>query len=410
MKRWIWIVLAALMLITACGQVPGANNKSPGNRNGNGQGTAQNTPSATPEPVLVLTANPADGAKDVPVDTVVKVDADKGKIDTVSVTGQGKDGDGKDVTTKVDGTVAQDGSWQAFSRLDPMTTYTVEASGTGADGRPKSAKSVFTTAKLSLKQQVFPSVYPEKGQTVGVAMPIIMRFDMAVTDKAAFERNMKVTTVPEQEGSWGWIDDNEAHWRPKEYWQPGTKVHMEANLNGVSAGNGMFGQESRSTDFTIGKNQQLDVDLRNHELTQKVDGKVVKTIPISAGKPGFATRSGIKVVTEKLASTRMNSETTGISQNSSEGYNLQVKYALRITDSGEFLHAAPWNGGYFGYSNQSHGCTGMSTSNAASLFSSVQVGDPAVYTGSSRKMELGNGVAEWNLNWEQWQAKSALPR
>ena len=76
-----------------------------------------------------------------------------------------------------------------------------------------------------------------------------------------------------------------------------------------------------------------------------------------------------------------------------EEYDLRVKYAMRITSSGEFLHAAPWNAAYFGRRNASHGCVGMSTGDAAWLFNRTLIGDPVVTTGTSRRMEHGNGYS-----------------
>ncbi len=72
-----------------------------------------------------------------------------------------------------------------------------------------------------------------------------------------------------------------------------------------------------------------------------------------------------------------------------EDYSLVAQYAMRITNSGEFLHSAPWNTGYFGRRNASHGCTGMSNGDAGWLYSRTLVGDPVVTTGTSRQMELG---------------------
>src|SRR3546814_12131812 len=99
------------------------------------------------------------------------------------------------------------------------------------------------------------------------------------------------------------------------------------------------------------------------------NGKLVKTMPITTGKPGFTTRSGVKVIMQKFRSKRMNSETVGIPAGSAEAYDLDnVEYAMRVTSSGEFLHAAPWSVGSQGRANVSHGCTGLSTANAKWIY------------------------------------------
>jgi len=104
----------------------------------------------------------------------------------------------------------------------------------------------------------------------------------------------------------------------------------------------------------------------------------------------------------------MDSTTVDIPANSSDAYRLKVEYAMRLTNSGEFLHAAPWSVGSQGRANVSHGCTGMSMSNARWLFSYLKVGDPVQYSGGSKPMTLTNGWGDWNLSWNAWSARSAL--
>ena len=111
------------------------------------------------------------------------------------------------------------------------------------------------------------------------------------------------------------------------------------------------------------------VNAQTHQMRTFVDGKLAKTTPITTGKAGFTTRSGTKVIIEKFRSKRMNSETVGIARDAPEGYDINdVEYAMRLTYSGEFLHAAPWSVASQGHENVSHGCTGMSTANAKWIY------------------------------------------
>jgi lipoprotein-anchoring transpeptidase ErfK/SrfK len=140
-----------------------------------------------------------------------------------------------------------------------------------------------------------------------------------------------------------------------------------------------------------------------------IDGELARTIPITGGKPGFTTRSGVKVIMEKFESKRMDAATTGIDPDDPEYYNLSnVQYAMRETYSGEFIHAAPWSVGAQGSANVSHGCVGMSTENAAWLFEQSTVGDVVIVTGSDRELEEGNGWTDWNVSWAEYREGSAL--
>jgi len=236
-----------------------------------------------------------------------------------------------------------------------------------------------------------------------------VQFDVPVTDKASIERPLQVESTPAQPGAWHWMSDHEVRWRPKKYWEPGTEVTVHADINSIPAGNGVFGQLSRSTSFHVGDAVIMDIDVAAHVMKVKRNGTLLRTIPISAGKPGFTTRSGIKVIIEKFRYKHMDAATTGISQGDPEYYNLEdVEYAQRVTYSGEFIHAAPWSVGYQGSSNVSHGCVGMSTANAAWLYGLTKRGDVVDVSGTDRYMTIDNGYGDWNLSFAQYKEGSAL--
>ncbi len=354
---------------------------------------------ATAEPTL--RANVRRGATDVSVSHVLKVTAKNAEIRKVTLSSP---------AGEVPGEVAADGrSWTAGDRLEPGVTYTVRSVGEGADGAEVRFRTQFTTQDLSLDQQTYPSVAPLDGETVGVGMPVIVTFDLPVTDKASIERNMAVTSTPKQPGTWHWATDTEAHWRPKNYWKAGTEVSVDVDINGVDAGAGIYGQEDRQVDFTVGEAHVYRVNAQTHQMEVYSGGQLLRTIPITTGKPGFTTRSGTKVIIEKFDVKRMNSETVGIPQGSAEAYDINdVQWAMRLTYSGEFIHAAPWSVGSQGYANVSHGCTGMSTDNAAWLYSMTLRGDVVEYTGTDRPMEAYNGYGDWNIDYPDYAAGSAL--
>jgi len=230
-----------------------------------------------------------------------------------------------------------------------------------------------------------------------------------VTDKATIEKHLSVTSTPKQTGAWHWISDHEVHWRPKSYWRAGTDVAVDVDINSVPAGAGIFGQEDRHVEFHVGSANIYKVNAQTHQMQVFSDGQLLRTIPITTGKPGFITRSGVKVIIEKFRRHRMNSETIGIGRDNPEYYDLDnVEYAMRVTYSGEFVHAAPWSVGSQGYANVSHGCTGMSTSNAGWLYSISKRGDVVEYTGTDRQMEFTNGYGDWNESFATYAKGSAL--
>lgn len=368
-----------------------------------GAGADGDSPSATaaPVPEAKVRTNVRAGARGVPVDTLLRVAAVDGTLTAVTVTSR---------AGKVTGALSADNArWVADGRLEPGARYRIKATAASADGSPVVSETVFTTQDLTLDQQTYPSVSPLGGETVGIGMPVVVSFDLPVTDKAAFEKNMTVTATPKQVGSWRWVSDKEAHWRPKTYWKAGSKVSVDVDINGVPAGGGIYGQEDRDIDFTVGDAQIYRVNARTHQMKVFKNGELLRTLPITTGKAGFITRSGVKVIMEKFEERRMNSETVGIPAGSAEAYDINdVKWAMRLTNSGEFIHAAPWSVGSQGRANVSHGCTGMSTANAAWLYSMTRRGDVVEYVGTDRPMEPDNGYGDWNISWPDYVADSAL--
>jgi lipoprotein-anchoring transpeptidase ErfK/SrfK len=362
-------------------------------------------PSSTAPPVseAEISSNIDDRARDVPVSKNLELTAQHGTLDEVAVTiGKGR--------KTLDGKLSADETtWTSTQAFEPGIRYNVEAVAVDADGLPAETSSWFRTDKLTLDEQTYPSIAPLDGETVGVGMPVIVKFDVAVTDHKAIEKHLSVESTPKQKGSWYWINDNEVHWRPKHYWQPGTDVTVNADINSVDAGGGIYGQLDRSIGFHVGDSIVSKVDVDAHQMKVFINGGLARTMPISAGKPGFITRSGTKVIVSKQRLKTMDAATIGIPKSSPEYYNLDVEYAMRVTFSGEFLHAAPWSSSAQGIANTSHGCVGMSESNAAWLFNLTHGrGDVVEVTGSDRYMTLTNGYGDWNMSFQEYKEGSAL--
>jgi lipoprotein-anchoring transpeptidase ErfK/SrfK len=394
------VVLATIL--AACG----ATSNSPG-ATGQQQPAPVGHTSTTPTPPdpVRLKANVKNGASKIKVDTLVTVSASLGTLTKVKLSYTNKDRQGRTQHGTVAGKINNDRTrWAASDRLEPAATYQLTSVGTNTANQPSTVTTTFSTQNLTLAEQTYPTLYPIKGSHVGVGMPVIVTFDVPVTNRREFEKNLHVTSSPAQEGSWHWYHSREVRFRPKNYWKPGTKVTVAANINGVNAGGGVYGQLSKETHFTVGRSVITKINLSSDVAKVYRNGKFVRRIYVSGGKPGWQTRSGVKLIMDKVYTTRMTNQMIG----AREDYDLRVKYAMRITSSGEFLHAAPWNAAHFGRRNASHGCVGMSTRDAAWLFSRTLIGDPVVTTGTSRRMEHGNGYSDWNMSYAQYKKGSAL--
>ncbi|MEE1755135.1 L,D-transpeptidase [Streptomyces sp. SP18CS02] len=310
------------------------------------------------------------------------------------------------------GELAADGSrWRSTGPLAADARYTVKVATEDDRGAPGARTLTFQTAPA--KQLLQVEFGPEEGK-YGVGQPITAALSAPVKTpeaRAAVERSLTVRSTPRVTGAWHWVDDEKLHWRPKDFWPVGAQVSVSGNLGGIRIADGLYGAPTgEELRLTIGDRVEAITDAASHQMTVKRNGEVINTIPVTTGKPGFSTRNGIKVVLGKEYFVRMRSTTVGIAAGSSESYDLPVYYATRVTWSGEYVHAAPWSVGSQGYANVSHGCTGMSTGNAAWFFKTFNEGDlVTVINSSGREMDhFGNGFGDWNLSWDQWRGGSAV--
>ena len=389
------------LLVLALAAAACQSKAGPAAQAGQGVSSAAPSPSAPPKSAARIETNvPAQGP--VHVDKLVSVKARQGTLDDVSVTFGTKH-------QALPGKLSADKtSWTAGARLEPGVRYRIKAVAEDAKGLKATKVQPFRAQPLTLGQQTFPSIAPLNGETVGVGMPVIVHFDVPVTDKATIEKHLHVTNTSGQKGSWHWISDNEVHWRPVHDWKPGTDVTVRADVNSVPAGNGIYGQVDNAASFHIGDAIINKVNVATHRMKTYVNGKLIRTMPISAGKPGFITRSGVKVIIEKTPSLVMDSTTVGIPKGSPDYYKLKVLWDMRVTYSGEFVHAAPWSDSSHGVANVSHGCVGLSTPDAEWLFHLTHGrGDIVDVTGSDRYMTLTNGYGDWNESFAQYKTGSA---
>ncbi|MBV9024374.1 MAG: L,D-transpeptidase [Streptomycetaceae bacterium] len=255
------------------------------------------------------------------------------------------------------------------------------------------------------------TIAPEPGATVGVAMPISVVFTNPVDSsaRAEIERHLKVSTSVPLTGAWHWFSSTRVDWRPEKYWQPGTKVTLTAELDGVSDGNGRYGVHNYTHTFTIGADTETTVSVSGHVMKVYRNGALVRTMPIDAGSPSFPSWDGTMAVIDKQPKVRMTSCSVGIScdKSSPNFYDLTLPWDVQLTTSGTYVHYSTGDP-QPGHSYGSHGCVHLSMSDAQWFYNYVEQGDPITITGSPRGDAAGdNGYAAFNLTWSQWLADSA---
>lgn len=325
----------------------------------------------------------------------ITVTAADGKLEQVTMTNP--EGEA------VPGELAADGtSWRATVPLGYAKRYTINATAKGADNRAVTKTSSFTTVEP--RTLTYPSMNPLDGEVVGVGQPLAIYFDEPIADKQAAEEAITVTTDPPVQGAFYWFSDREVHWRPPQFWAPGTTVRTDIKIYGKDLGNGVYGQEDRTATFTIGDAVVARADGATHQMTVEINGAVVRTMPISMGDQQFPSNNGIHVVTERHATKTMDSTTFGLGLGEG-GYVTPVKWATRISNGGEFVHSAPWSVGDQGHRNVSHGCINLSPENAKWFYDTVKKGDVVINTNTGGPdLQPWDGFGDWQIPWSQWVA------
>jgi lipoprotein-anchoring transpeptidase ErfK/SrfK len=200
-------------------------------------------------------------------------------------------------------------------------------------------------------------------------------------------------------GAWHWVSGTELHYREQGFWPSNSSITVSVGLHDVHLAAGVWGTGDRVVSFRTSRSFVMSINDASHQMTVFRDGAVIRTIPVSMGRPGYETRSGIKTIMSHERTVRMSSASYG----GADYYDEIVHDAERLTNSGEYIHSAPWSVADQGFRNVSHGCVNVSPENAAWLFTSTLVGDPVVTTGTNRAMEPGNGTgADWDIPWSSW--------
>ncbi len=348
-----------------------------------------------------LTVSPPSGTAGVAPDAVVAVSTSSGLLTSVRVTDT--------AGTALAGSLAASHlTWRSSGPLQPATSYRVVARVERADGVTAERATTFRT--LAPTALVTASVWPSAGLRVGVGQPIVFTFnhyvDTAAARKAVLS-HISVSMSRPVPGGWYWFSDHELHFRPASFWPTGERVTVKADLDGWNATNGRWGSGQLSDSFTIGASRISVANLQTDKMTVTENGVHVATYPISGGRQQYPTMAGVHIVLDRASVVRMDSATVGIPVNSPNGYDELVYDDVHISDSGEYVHAAPWSVGSQGVTNVSHGCVNVSPANALSFYNFSRVGDVVEVVGSPRPAVQGDhGVMDWSTPWSQWTPAS----
>ncbi|MFE2260753.1 L,D-transpeptidase [Streptomyces griseosporeus] len=366
-----------------------------------------------PAPEDVIRVTPDDGSKEVRPDRPLRVHVPDGRLESVKVV---KSQDAQE--SPVPGRISADGlTWQpAEDRLALAAEYTVDAVAVDGEGRRSARHTTFTTHVP--EERFVGYVTPENRAVVGTGMIVSVEFNREITRRAAVERAIEVTAEPAVEVRPHWFGGGRLDFRPEHYWKPGTRVTVALRLRDVEGAPGVYGLQYKTFSFTVGRSQVSLVDAAEHTMQVRRDGELLATVPITAGAPKTTTYNGKMVVMEMLDVTRMNGATVGFRKsNGKSEYDIpDVPHAMRLTDSGTFLHGNYWAPDAFGRVNVSHGCVGLrdvkgggSDTPAGWFFDRSLVGDVVEVVHSKDKtVAPDNGLGGWNMGWKEWKAGSAV--
>jgi lipoprotein-anchoring transpeptidase ErfK/SrfK len=413
------LCLAVLLIVTAllpaAASVASARCASGCDRSTAAQSSAAKPESSAPPIPAFVTVTPPPTAQGVSPTARVLVRASAGTLTDVQMVNE----DGKAIA----GIMTPDRAvWKPAVPLGYGRTYTLTVRSRGLSGMPAAQTSTFSTLTPSDQTAVDLTTTSgaslADGATYGVGTVIVARFDEPIGDRSAAERRLVVTTSPPVAGSWYWVDDQTAHWRPQGYFAPGTTVTAAANIYGAALGDGVYGQDDHRVSFRIGDAHVSIADDNTKQVSVYDGGKLVRTMPTSMGMGGtqtiggttlsFWTPPGVYTVMDKANPVIMDSSTFGLPINSRLGYRETIPYATRISSDGIYLHQLNATVWAQGNTDTSHGCLNLNADNAQWFFNFSVPGDVVEVrnTGGATVTLEHNG--DWTIPWDQWRKGSAL--
>lgn len=308
-------------------------------------------------------------------------------------------------------------SWKTTTGLAFGKSYAVTVKATNPTGQVTSMTKTVSTATPSA--YAFPSFVPAASATnIGVGQPIRVQFmqspadtkPIPVSDHAAIQKLLTVTSSPAQPGAWYWITSNTVDYRPQNFWKPGTTITLHANIEGASFGKGAYGEKDRTATYRVHDSWVAKADGNAHQMMIYHNDQYVKTMNVSLGSTQYPTHVGTHVISAKANPYTMNSCTFGLCPPAKGAYISKEYYANRISNDGEFVHENPKSILAQGHSNVSHGCINLNPTDAQWFYSHFGVGDVVEVTHSGGKqLPLDDLWGDWSVDWSAWKAGNTHP-
>jgi lipoprotein-anchoring transpeptidase ErfK/SrfK len=176
----------------------------------------------------------------------------------------------------------------------------------------------------------------------------------------------------------------------------------------------VYGSSNASTHFTIGRQLLAVSDNNAHHTKVYIDGALVRNMASSNGRGGYTTgaqgqsihfwtQNGPHVVLSREMQHTMSSASYGVENPKDPFYYAPevVKLCTRISYSGEFLHAAPWNH-ELGRANISHGCVNLSIADAQWVYDNFIIGDVVNVVNSPKELPITDGLGDWTVSYDKY--------
>ena len=317
------------------------------------------------------------------------------------------------------------GSGQSASRATtatPVTTPsdTASSASPSASASPSTSTSASARATHAATKLVRVTSAFGDGTVVGVGLPIVLSFDPTPTDAKPFVDAVTVTVDGKPaDGAWYWSkpyagEPVQAHYRMRDYWPANSTIVVTLPIGGLSAGKGLaYRDELTSITWHTGDKRVVLVNGATETAVVSVNDKQYRTMKASLGKSETPTTTGTKLVMQKgetqPGTNHLRPDGAVRMQNTAHTYDLIVDWSVRVTASGEYLHAAPWNS-EIGQTSTSDGCTNLSVADAKWFYGFCRIGDVVIHRNTGgQPVQWWDGYADWNTPWSTWVKGGLLP-